>query len=87
MIVQCDSLNQSRLATTVCVPLTTNSGWAEVPGNIRLSPSATGLPKESVALASQIFAMDRDLLLERAGKLSADKLLLVLAGIDVMLGR
>lgn len=87
IIVQGDNLNQSRLATTVCVPLTTNLGWADLPGNIRLSPQATGLPKDSVANVSLMTALDKALLLDRAGKLSADKLLLLLAGIDVMLGR
>jgi mRNA-degrading endonuclease toxin of MazEF toxin-antitoxin module len=47
----------------------------------------TGLPKDSVANASQIVALDKTLLSERAGKLSQAKLDLLLSGIDVILGR
>jgi len=87
VVVQCDALNASRLATTVCVPLTSNLKWAAAPGNLRLSARLTGLPKDSVANVSQIITLDKDLLTERAGKLSPPKLELLLSGIDVVLGR
>ena len=86
-IVQGDALNRSRIATAVCVPLTSNLRWADAPGNVPLPPRATGLPKESVANVSQIVAIDRDLLTERVGRLPRAKLELILAGIDVVLGR
>ena len=86
-IVQGDALNRSRIATAVCVPLTSNLRWANAPGNVALPPRATGLPKESVANVSQIVALDRDLLTERVGRLPRAKLELILAGIDVVLGR
>ena len=47
----------------------------------------TNLPKDSVAKASQVVALDKVLLTERVGKLSAAKVELVLVGIDVVLGR
>jgi len=75
------------LATVVCVPLTSNLRWAAAPGNMRLSARLTGLAKESVANASQIVALDRSLLTERAGKLPRAKVELLLSGIDVVLGR
>ena len=87
VVVQCDALNASRLATTVCVPLTSNLKWAAAPGNLRLSARLTGLPKDSVANVSQIITVDKDLLTERAGKLSPPKVELLLSGIDVVLGR
>lgn len=71
----------------VCVPLTSNLKWADAPGNVSLTARTTGLPKDSVANVSQIVTLDRDVLTERVGKLSARKLRLVLAGIDVVLGR
>lgn len=87
IVVQGDPLNRSRLATVVCVPLTSNVKWATAPGNVLLSPRATGLPKESVANVSQIVTLDKSTLTERTGKLSKSKLELVLSGIDVVLGR
>jgi mRNA interferase MazF len=87
VVVQGDPLNRSRLATVVCVALTSNLEWAAAPGNVALSPRATGLPKESVANTSQIVTLDKAELGERAGKLPKRKLELVLSGIDLILGR
>ena len=87
VIVQGDALNRSRVATVVCVPLTSNLRWADAPGNVSLTARLTGLPKDSVANVSQIVALDRALLTEAVGKLSRAKLELLLAGIDVILGR
>lgn len=85
--MQGDALNRSRIATVVCVPLTSNLRWAEAPGNVSLPARVTGLPKDSVANVSQIVALDKDLLTELTGKLQRAKLELLLTGIDVVLGR
>ena len=80
-------MNRSRIATAVCVVLTSNAKWAAAPGNVLLSESATGLPKESVANVSQIVTLDKSELTVRMGKLPKAKLDLVLSGVDVVLGR
>jgi len=87
VVVQCDALNRSRIATVVCVPLTSNVKWASAPGNVELSARVSGLPKDSVANVSQIVTIDKQLLGERVGKLSRSKLELMLSGIDIVLGR
>ena len=87
VVVQGDALNRSRLATVVCVPLTTNLRWADAPGNALLTARVTGLPRDSVANVSQVMTLDKFVLTERTGKLPRAKLDLILAGIDVILGR
>jgi len=87
IVVQGDALNRSRIATVVCVPLTSNLKWADAPGNVRLAPRFTGLSKESVANVSQIITLDKSLLAEHVGKLPQAKLGLILSGIDLVLGR
>ncbi len=87
LIVQGDGLNFSQIATVICVPLTSNLGWAEAPGNVVLRARSTGLPKDSVANVSQIVTIDRSQLFERAGRVSKAQLEDVLAGLDVVLGR
>jgi len=87
VVVQGDALNASRIATVVCVPLTSNLRWADAPGNVLLPARLTGLPKDSVANVSQIVTLDKTLLTERAGKLPRNKLASVLSGIDLVLGR
>jgi mRNA interferase MazF len=87
VVVQGNPLNRSRIATIVCVPLTSNLIWADAPGNSRLTARATGLPKDSVANVSQLITLDRSLLTECAGRLSSKQLSQILHGIDIVLGR
>ena len=87
VVVQGDALNRSRLATVVCVPLTSKLRWADAPGNTALRARVTGLPKDSVANASQVVTLDKTVLTERVGKLPRAKADLILAGIDVILRR
>jgi mRNA interferase MazF len=87
VIVQGNPLNRSRIATAICVPLTSNVTWSSAPGNVLLPAKSTGLPKDSVANVSQIVTLDRGLLTDRAGHLTPKQLTQVLHGIDVVLGR
>jgi len=87
VVIQGDSLNRSRIATVICVPLTSNMQWADAPGNVALSSDLTGLPKNSVANVSQIVTLDKRAFIERVGKLSANKTELILSGIDIILGK
>jgi len=87
IVVQGDALNRSRIATVICVPLTSNMKWADAPGNVLVARRDSGLPRRSVANVSQVVALDRRLLVERAGRLPQRRLELVLDGIGRVLGR
>jgi mRNA interferase MazF len=87
MVVQGDPFNRSKIATVVCVPLTSNLRRAGAPGNVLLAADLTGLPKDSVANVSQVATVDRKWLSPPVGRLTERKLGLVLSGIDVVLGR
>ena len=87
VIVQSDHLNRRRLATVVCVPLTSNLKYAEAPGNVLLSARAAGEPKDSVANPTQIVSLDKELLTGRIAKLGKNALASILSGIDIILGR
>ena len=87
VIVQGDHLNRSRIATAVCIPLTSNLVWASAPGNTVLPAKAAGLSKDSVANPSQVVTIDREFLAERAGKLTPRHFAQVMQGLDVVLGR
>ena len=87
VVVQGDSLNASRIATVVVVPLTSTLRWAAAPGNVTLSRRQTGLSKESVANVSQIVSIDRSVLSQRIGRVTKSRLTLILQGIDIVLGR
>lgn len=84
-MVQCDAIKVNRIGTVVCIPLASNFKWGDAPGNVLLSARATGLPKDSVANLLLIIARDKQQLTERGGKIARRHL--VLAGIDIILGR
>ena len=87
IVVQGDPLNRSRIATVVCVVVTSNLKWAKAPGNVRLSAQDSGLPRDSVVNVSQIVTLDRSRLTDHVGRIGAPKLDSILAGIDLVFGR
>ena len=87
VVVQGNPFNASTLRTVVCVVLTSNLRWADAPGNVLLAARGAGLPKASVANVTQLVTLNREALTERAGRLSASSLELVIAGIETLLGR
>ncbi len=86
LIVQSDPFNRSKIATAVVVAITSSLELAELPGNVRLSKRASRLPRESVANVSQLLTVDRALLRDRVGQLSAATMELVDAGLRLALG-
>ncbi|MBD5413375.1 MAG: type II toxin-antitoxin system PemK/MazF family toxin [Treponemataceae bacterium] len=70
LVIQSDSLNESRLGTTLVIPLTTNTALADYRGNVFMSSEDSGLPKDSVALCSQIMVVDKMRLEEVVGRIS-----------------
>ena len=85
LIVQADEFTQSRLRTVIVVVLTSNLLLAELPGNVELPASQTGLPKASIANITQIATLDKSLLTERLGQITDDLMFLVEEGIRQVL--
>lgn len=86
LIVQDDAFNRSRLHTVIAVVLTTNLRLLDAPGNVLLPAKTTGLPKDSVANVSQVVTVDRDFLLEPAGRVRGQSLKDVETGLRLVLG-
>lgn len=59
VIVQSDQYNQSRIATLVVLPITSNTALARHPGNVFIPAPSSGLPKDSVVHVSQPMIVDR----------------------------
>jgi mRNA interferase MazF len=59
LVLQRDEVNASNLATVVVCVLTSNKAHAAAPGNTLLPRRATGLPRDSVANASQIATLNK----------------------------
>ena len=85
LIVQSDGFNRSRIRTVVAVVLTSNLRLVEAPGNVLVPAKASGLPKDSVANVSQVVTLDRDFLIEPAGRLRGSLLRSVDDGLRLVL--
>ena len=68
-MVQTDSVREARVRSFLVVPLTSRLHLEGLPGNIRLTRRATGLPKTSVANLYDIQKVLRADLIERLGSL------------------
>jgi mRNA interferase MazF len=87
IVVQGNAFNVSRIRTVICATVTSNVNLAKAPGNVFLPSHITGLPRDSVALVSQVVTLDRTFLTERVGHLPANVLDQILDGIELALGR
>ena len=85
LIVQPNEFNESAIRTVVCAVVTSNLGLAAAPGNVRLGRKASGLPRDSVVNVSQLVTVDKRLLTTRVGRLSAEALQSVEAGVRLVL--
>ncbi len=86
LIIQDDDFNRSKIRTVVVVPLSTNLDLEFAPGNVLLAKDITRLSKDSVAVTSQISALDRTRLLDRISKIDDRFLLSIEEGMQLVLG-
>ncbi|MES1240593.1 MAG: type II toxin-antitoxin system PemK/MazF family toxin [Acidobacteriota bacterium] len=85
VVIQNDVFNRSRLDTVVVCTLTSNLKRARIPGNVLLDEGEANLPKQSVAVVSQLYTVDKEDLVERIGSLSSDRMRQILEGIFLLL--
>lgn len=85
VVVQADSHNQSRIATVIVAVVTSNLTLAMAPGNVRLARSDSGLAHVSVVNVSQLFTIDRALMVQRIRMLSSAAIARVDAGLRLVL--
>jgi mRNA interferase MazF len=87
LVVQADAINRSRIATIICIPLTSNLKLAQMPGNILLEAADTGLDRDSVANDTLITSIDRASIDEWAGAIAERRLQQMFEGLDLVVGR
>ena len=85
VIIQNDQINKSKINTTIVIPLTTNLLLEEATGNVYLDKEETGLPKNSVAVVSQISVLDKKRLVRFQSTIQYHSLLQIEDGIKVIL--
>jgi len=85
LIVQSNEFNESAIRTAICAAMTSNMRLADAPGNVRVTRRAGGLAQESVVNVSQLITLDKQRLTKKAGRLPAESLRDVEAGIRLVL--
>ena len=70
LIIQNDDFNKSNIGTIVVMPLTTNLLLEEAPGNVLIEKEDSNLSRDSVAVVSQLYAIDKMRLIERISKIN-----------------
>jgi mRNA-degrading endonuclease toxin of MazEF toxin-antitoxin module len=85
--VQGDRINRSQLNSVICIPMTSKMEWGMAPTSLTLPAEATGLNRDSVALATRIIAVDKSELIECVGRISEKQLLALFSKLDIALGR
>jgi mRNA interferase MazF len=83
--VQSNEFNESAIRTSICAAMTSNMGLADAPGNVHVTRRASGLSRESVVNVSQLITLDKQRLTEKVGRLPAESLRDVEAGIRLVL--
>ena len=72
IIIQNDYFNNSKINTTIVIPLTTNTLLADVPGNIFIGKKESKLKNDSVILLSQVGVIDKQRLVEKISRINKD---------------
>ena len=85
LIVQSNDFNESAIRTSICAAITSNMRLADAPGNVRVTRRVSGLPHDSVVNVSQLITLDKQMLTEKVGRLPAQSLRDVEAGIKLVL--
>lgn len=67
LVISSDRFNLSRIATAIVAAITSTPGASRQPGNVRLDPKGTALPKPSTVNVSQLLTVDRTQIVERIG--------------------
>jgi mRNA interferase MazF len=85
LVIQSNEFNESAIRTSICAAITSNMRLADAPGNVRVTRRVSGLPHDSVVNVSQLITLDKHMLTESVGRLPAQSLRDVEAGIKLVL--
>jgi len=86
LVLQSEAFNRSRIPTVLVAPLAQDLRLGDAPGNIIVKGSATGLPRDTVVVVSQLAAVERTRLRETPARLDPPVMALVEEGVRLVLG-
>lgn len=84
VVIQNDAFNSSKIQTVVVCELTSNLRRAAAPGNVLLRKGEANLKKTSVVNVSQIYTVDKSILVDRIGTLAGDWVAEIFEGLKLL---
>jgi mRNA interferase MazF len=84
VVVQNDVFNVSRIQTAVLCAVTSNLERAKAPGNLLLRKGEANLPRPSVVNVSQVVTVDKSMLCDKIGTLTANRVREVIRGLHLL---
>ena len=85
LVIQNDTLNDSKLNTVVMLAITAKLKFGELPGNVFLRKGEANLPKRCVVNVTQFKSVDKKSLKEKIGTLSKERMEEIYQGIELVL--
>jgi len=85
IVIQNNVFNASKINTVVVCVITSNLRRAKSPGNVVIEKGEANMPKKSVVNVTQLYTVDKRDLLDRIGKVSKEKLEMILEGVKLVL--
>ena len=85
LVIQNDTLNDSKLNTVVMLAITSTLKFGELPGNVVLRKGEGNLPKKCVVNVTQFKSVDKKSLKEKIGTLSKKRMEEIYQGIEFVL--
>jgi len=86
LVLQSEAFNRSRIPTVLVAPLAQDLRLGDAPGNVIVRGGATGLPRDTVVVVSQLAAVERARLRETKTRLAGPVMELVEEGVRLVLG-
>jgi len=86
LIVQDNNFNSSNIRTVIVIPLTTNLNLENAPGNVLIEKEESSLSKDSVAVVSQLYSIDKERIIERIKRIDPEIIYRIEEGIMLVLG-
>lgn len=85
VVIQANCFNVTNLNTSIVASISTNLNLSSMRGNVLLKKHQSGLPKDSVVNVTQVFTLDKRLLLEYVETLSERKMEQIDSGLRLVL--
>ncbi|KPK25664.1 MAG: PemK family transcriptional regulator [Nitrospira bacterium SG8_3] len=85
LVIQNDTLNDSKLNTVILIAITSTMKFGELPGNVILKKGEANLPKPCVVNVTQIKSVDKRSINEEIGSLTRKRMDEVHAGLKLVM--